>query len=45
MPVGDSNQLENLQKEVVGLTMLGMVFLLVEIYRKSGEKVMKISNF
>lgn len=45
MPVGDSDKLEQVQLQTIGITVLGMLVLLREVYVKSGEKVHQDSNF
>lgn len=44
VPLGDSNKLEEIQYSTVSLTIFGMLFLIREIYNKSGEKVVEYSN-
>ena len=39
MPVGDSDDLPRIQLQTVSLTLIGMLFLIYEIIRKSSEKV------
>lgn len=45
MPVGDSDHADLVQWQTVGLTLLGMAFLLKEITAKSSEPVSEHSDF
>ena len=45
MPVGDSDDLETIQASTVGLTFIGMIVLLIELYNKSTQKVSEYSDF
>ena len=44
MPVGDSDHLQQVQIQTVGLTILGMLFLVREIFLKSKDKVVEHSR-
>ena len=43
MPIGDSDKLEQIQFETITLTIMGMLFLVREIYMKSQEKTREYS--
>ena len=45
VPTGDSDLLEDIQRNTIGLTIFGMLFLLFEIKRKSNDKVLENSKF
>lgn len=45
VPAGDSDDLEQIQMQTVGLTLLGMLILLREVAAKSSEQVCEHSDF
>ena len=45
MPAGDSNLLPQIQMESIGITVVGCLFLLREMWLKSSEPALKLSKF